>query len=781
MPTNFGGCLKNPCTIPVPFSAATESLFMDIRYFGIRHHGAGSARHLLTALHDFQPDRILLEGPPEADSLLHLAGESDMVPPVALLAYRSDKPQHAVYYPFAEFSPEWQAIRFAQTRQVPLRFFDLPLAHSLYTPDDETESTPSDDEAKTSDNKTEISEILLRDPFDYLAAISGSRDGESFWEETVEQRLNGEDLFAAIQTAVTALRGQLPEYTRSQDLLREAYMRKIIRQTAKEAGVERIAVVCGAWHVPALDSKVPVKDDNALLKGLPKCKVECTWIPWTNSRLTQAGGYGAGIRAPEWYAHLWQHPDDDGVLWVGRTAALLRQQNFDVSAAHVIETVRLAQSCAALRGRSKVSLDDFTEACTSVMGMGSRHTLDTIRHSLLVGNRIGSVPAATPQLPLIADVEKQRKKLRLPQTAESKTIELDLRKEHDLQKSRFLHRLNLLGIDWGETVHSRSKGTFKETWELCYHPEHTVRLTERAVYGNTLENAVCAYTAEKIRQSRSLPELTALLVRTVPAGLPELTVILTAAIENLSADSNDTAEILAALPDLTGLLRYGSVRGQADGRLQHLLLTLLARLAAGGIQSCLNIDRHSADGLFEQIRRADYPLGLLDDGQALRLWTDFIHAQQSNPRVHPLLRGNAVRILFDREQLDADNTALLLRQNLSGSHTDAADWLEGFLYQSGGVLLVHDALWHIIYDWVGTLPEENFTALLPLLRRTFSTFEFGERRQLGEKVRTASASPLPSNQQAYDGVLPFDENGGREAVMQVMRLLCPTASAGTGI
>ena len=105
---------------------------MTTRLFGIRHHGAGSARHLLAALREYQPDCILLEGPPEADALLPLAAEADMQPPVALLAYRPDAPQQAVYYPFAAFSPEWQAMRYAAQAGIPLQFCYLPLAHSLY-------------------------------------------------------------------------------------------------------------------------------------------------------------------------------------------------------------------------------------------------------------------------------------------------------------------------------------------------------------------------------------------------------------------------------------------------------------------------------------------------------------------------------------------------------------------------------------------------------------------------------------------------------------------------
>ena len=705
---------------------------MQTQYFGIRHHGAGSARHLLHALNQFQPDRIFIEGPPEANTLLPLLAQQGMQPPVALLAYQPDNPQQAVYYPFAEFSPEWQALQYALRHHIPVAFFDLPLANSLYTnPDDETApATPSE------------SHPIRRFPFDYLAEIAGYPDGESYWEALIEQRQNSNDIFTAIHTAMAALREHLPEATDSQDLIREAYMRKTIRQAEKE-GVERLAVICGAWHVPALQTKVAVKDDNALLKGLPKCKIECTWIPWTHTRLTFQSGYGAGIHAPEWYAHLWQHPDDDGVQWIGRAATLLRQKNHDISAAHVIETVRLAHATAALRGQSRPQLADYTEAITTVMGFGDDGLLQLIAHDWLIGQRIGSVPPDTPQLPLIADVEKQRKSLKLPITAEAKTLTLDLRKPLDLQRSLFIHRLNLLGIHWATAAYTSNKGTFKEAWDTFYQPEQHIQLTERAVYGNTLESAVCSYIAAQIQHSQRLADLTQLLARAIPADLPELVITLTERINSQSVNNHDINDILTAIPHLADILRYGSVRQIDTTPLQQLLDRLLARLAAGGVQGCLNIDNDTAQQLFEHIRQADYQLALLDDPAMSQIWYDFIRAQLNARHVHPLLIGNAVRILFDQQQLTADQTAEYFSQHLSTAnpYADSASWLQGFLHEAGTVLLIHETLWRMVDNWVRSLSAEAFIELLPLLRRTFATFEWGERRQLGEKITAESNQP----------------------------------------
>ena len=52
----------------------------------------------------------------EADELLTWAADDDLRPPVALLGHVTDDPRRAAYWPFAVFSPEWQAIRWAVRR-----------------------------------------------------------------------------------------------------------------------------------------------------------------------------------------------------------------------------------------------------------------------------------------------------------------------------------------------------------------------------------------------------------------------------------------------------------------------------------------------------------------------------------------------------------------------------------------------------------------------------------------------------------------------------------------
>ncbi len=366
---------------------------MTTHIFGIRHHGPGSARSLRRALEKLQPDTILIEGPPDAESLLPLVASSQMQPPVALLIYLPDNPKQSVYYPFAVFSPEWQAIQFGLSNNIPVRFMDLPLTHrmaitfgraSLNAEERDKETRGQGDgenpESKIQNPKSKIPQ----DPLGLLAEAAGYSDGERWWEHMVETRGDSVDLFTAILEAMTAVREEMPASENPIEAKREAHMRKTIRAAEKE-GFQRIAVVCGAWHAPALSQMPPAKEDTALLKGLPKIKVQATWIPWTYGRLSYSSGYGAGIESPGWYHHLWEWgmgmgdgalerqddkvenfspsphppispsspspPPSISITWMTRVARLLREQDLDASSAHVIEAVRLAESLAALRNR----------------------------------------------------------------------------------------------------------------------------------------------------------------------------------------------------------------------------------------------------------------------------------------------------------------------------------------------------------------------------------------------------------------------------------------------
>lgn len=695
----------------------------DVRVFGIRHHGPGSARTLVRALKAYQPDAVLVEGPPDADALINLVVHGDMRPPVALLVYDVATPSNATFFPFAEFSPEWQALQYARSRNAHAAFMDLPVTVRL----------PLDHEAR--DNEADV----RLDPLGELARAAGFDDGERWWESMVEHRQDGgAEVFDAVLEAMEAMR-QDHEDSRIESI-REAHMRRVIRDT-KKAGHERIAVVCGAWHAPALATSVPAARDQALLKGLKKTKVEATWVPWTNRRLSFASGYGAGVRSPGWYEHLWRHDDAIVERWLSRVARLLRDEDLDASSAQVIDAVRLAATLAAMRNRSLPGLDELGEATESVLCAGDPTPMTLVRDRLIVGDRLGEVPEESPVVPLQRDLEQTIKRLRMRRSADDQDVDLDLRKPLHLERSHLLHRLRLLDIPWGEQRADRAgTGSFRETWVLQWEPEYEVRVIEAAQWGNIVADAARGLVLSRAAQATDMTELTRLVDDLLLADLPDATETLVRAIESKAATETDVGHLMDALAPLARVLRYGNVRSTDTAMVENIVKGLLLRTSLGLPAACRSLNEEAAAMMVGRIAEVHAALASLESLDR-ESWHEALARVAASTDSAPGPAGKACRLLLDADIIDAGTAGERLSFELSRASDPAAAgaWLEGFLVGSGMLLLHDDALWNVIDEWLCGLSGEHFDQIVPVLRRTFATFAPGERRMLGERARSGVA------------------------------------------
>jgi hypothetical protein len=734
---------------------------MPVEVFGIRHHGPGSARSLRRALAALEPDIVLVEGPPDADEQLRFVADPALRPPVALLVYVPDEPQRAVAYPMAIFSPEFQALRYAFERGVPARFMDLPHTYQLAA--------------------TDVQEMLAIDPenpavdpLTWLARADGHSDGERWWELMVEQRRDDRDLFKAILEAMSAVRAEVPEPAQ-REARREAWMRQTIRSAERE-GYQRIAVVCGAWHAPALVERGSARADAAMLKGLPRCKTTATWTPWTYGRLTMASGYGAGISSPGWYEHLWQMAETDTApgevaqQWVVQVARLLRDAGLDASTAHAIEAARLADTLAVLRGRSLAGLDELNEASRAVFTFGDDRPLGLIHQRLIVSERLGAVPDTAPTVPLQQDLQRQQRRLKLKPEADEKQLDLDLRKPFDRERGTLLRRLGLLGIAWGRLQGQSGTGTFREHWLLQWQPEFAISLIEAAVWGNTVAEAATAHAHAQAEHAADLPALTGVVIQGLLADLPDLIGPLLSLLQARSAQAGDVAELADALivedpqthSSLVRILRYGGVREIDAALVAEVINGLVLRICIGLANACASLDDDAAQAMEQRISRLDAALRVLDRADHLEAWHAALGRILDLPGGHGLVAGRCCRILLDAGGLPAETVGLRLRHMLARAESPArgAAFVEGLLKGSGLILLHDQSLWQVIDDWVSEIAPEVFIEALPLLRRTFATFAAGERRRIGERVTHGAvvtrgdAAVAALDEQRADLVLP---------------------------
>ncbi|MDO8329629.1 MAG: DUF5682 family protein [Fluviicoccus sp.] len=733
-------------------------------YFGIRHHGPGSARSLRRALQALKPDLVLIEGPEEAESILHFADHPAMKPPVALLLYGSvegESAPRATFFPFAEFSPEWQAIRLALQERVPVRFIDLPQSQNLAdnwqppvpaageTSPDEEAPAAVDGEAGTADNDTSATPAQPdpwrnRDPIGLLAEAAGYHDSERFWEHLVEQQAHADGVFDAIHEAMAGVRAALPkpEGPRARrEACREAWMRQNLRAAEKD-GFKRIAVVVGAWHVPALQElKKTRKDDAALLKPLAKIKVQAAWIPWTHGRLLSSQGYGAGIESPGWYQHLWEHYQQDEadgeaitIGWLAKFAQALRAEGLDASSAQLVDAGRLIATLAAMRGRRLPDLDDLQEAIVSVLHHGDTLPL-TLSRKLLVGDVLGEIPDDTPSLPLQTDFQKQCKSLRLKQEADSRDLTLDLREEQGLAKSRFLHRLRLLGIPWGEVTAAGGRGTFKEGWRLLWTPELSLKLLEAAIWGQTVNEAAVSFLQHRISEEQDIPAIATLIEQALVADLAPALPALIERIMALSTHTDDVSHLIQALEPLANAWRYGSVRQTNTEALAAVVSSFVLRICIGLPAAVSSLNDEAAQVWQGQLKALDRVLLRLDDDDLLQEWRKLVLRLVDQAGLHGLPAGWCCRVACIHDWLDAEAAAGHFSRALSSANEigRTAAWFEGFLAGQGLSLLHDDALWRLVDDWLAGLGEEHFVQVLPLLRRTTATFSKPERIQLAAR------------------------------------------------
>ena len=77
--------------------------------------------------------------------------------------------------------------------------------------------------------------------------------------------------------------------------------------------------------------------------------------------------------------------------------------------------------------------------------------------TLVVGESLGAVPDAVPMVPLAADLARRQKALRLTPSANSTTLQLDLRKDTHRERSLLFHRLLLIEVPWARPADSASR------------------------------------------------------------------------------------------------------------------------------------------------------------------------------------------------------------------------------------------------------------------------------------------------------------------------------------
>jgi hypothetical protein len=731
------------------------------RVFGVRHLSPMGAWHLERFLASVNPTAVLVEGPSDAtDDLAHLVDKKTK-PPVALLSFTQQRPVRSILFPLAAYSPEWVALRWALEKKRVARLIDLPSATFLARQEQPPEPAPPEDEAQEEAEKPTDTQAYLADPYEAIARITGEPDHDTWWEKHFEHTMADDAYRQAIFQLGLELRAIDHEGPRRREetLLREAYMRRRIRDTIAEGhDPERIVVVCGAYHAPVLTVEEPFLSD-AQLAGLPSVPVTRTLMPYSYFRLSSQSGYGAGNHAPGYFQALWEEARAGSTRrlaprFLSELAGKLRRAGMVRSSAEVIEAVRLSEAMAALKGDAHApTLRDLTDAAVTCLGHGDPVVVSRWIAETAVGDALGTVPKGVLRTSIQDDFHRLLKDLRLEEYLKDKEQIirgstgkewLDLREDRsvkspdgafrDRNRSIFLHRLDLLGIGFAKnetTDEHRKDSTYKEVWKARWSPDCEINLVENAMRGDTVEIAAARLLGEFIAEAANVHAAASLARRAVECDLAEATEAALARVQALAVDDGDFVAIAGAALELAHLVNYKDVRKLDVAPLQPLVAQLFLRGALLSPQAA-----RCAEDASRAVGKA------LSDLQSVALLQDegldqdrFIQALDGiadDPSAHPHAAGVACALLLERGLVsDAVLDSRVSRRISPGtSPAEGAGFFEGLASRNRFALLSRKTLWATMGAFVESLDDDGFRRAVVALRRAFAGFDTSEARRI---------------------------------------------------
>lgn len=707
-----------------------------MKTFGIRHFSPAGAYFLRQFLDEVKPSLVLIEGPADFDFLIDDIVSKNLVPPFAIMAYTKEAPIDTILYPFAEYSPEYQAILWARENNTECHFFDLEsdIILGLEKRDDETK----DEEI--------ISEINPNKSIE--------TDMEVFWERTLEQ---SEDMHA--YRAGSALFGEsIRKDTNSddksfiRDTVRESFMkRKIKEYIEKGFDTEKIVAITGAFHTSAIESLEGAMSDKEY-KALVRRESNVTLMPYSYYRLSKRTGYGAGNAAPAYYELLWQGFLNGDITYHERKylsslAKYMREHGGIVSSAQVIEATRLARELAVIRGGSVPTLEDLKDASITCMGGGSFGEMAMGFAETDIGKKIGSVPQDAMQTSIQSDFTLKLKQLKLEKYKElvATPLQLDLRENLrvkseesaflDLNRSFFLYRLVVLGIDFAKIKKSnQDNATWAENWILQWTPEAEIQIVESVLKGDTIADAVAFVLGEKLSEATKISEIAEVIEAAFNCGLPKIVEGAKRSLDEMANGTIAMCDIADTVSKLSNMISFGDIRKLDREPLVPIVkrLCIRASLMLVGESACDDI---AAATLADDIQKI-HSVFMMQDFLDESFWFDKLIELSNRDDLNTKISGLATAILLDAGKIDELTLRMEVSRRLSmGMPAElGANWFAGLSMRNHYALIGRLTLWESLSEYLDTLDEEEFRRSVVFLRRAFVEYSAKEKDMIAENL-----------------------------------------------
>lgn len=711
-------------------------------YYGIRHLSPNGAYRLLELLNEKKPDIVLVEGGSDLNNLIPLMCREKVKLPIAIMSYSQTIPVRTVLYPFAEYSPEYQAIKWAYTNNKECRFIDLPSSVFLALSDISAKKA----EAGNND-VTEKYESIYSKFEKYIG-----EDQENWWERNFEQLTSYKDYAEASAEYGRQLRiydERNPNAT-AENYIREAYMRYNIDLAEKEFDTDKIVVVTGAFHTYGIQhNKALTEKEIAKLPSLPN---KSTLMPYSYYRLSQRSGYGAGNKAPLYYELLWSAINKGdferaSVEYLSNIAAYQRKNGNFASSAEVIEAVRLAKTLTDIKGGKYPILQDLRDSAVTCMGHGSFSEIAEAVANIEIGTKIGSLPEGVSNTSIQEDFYYKLKDLKLEKykSAVVQYLDLDLRENMrvksekaaflDLERSFFLNKLCCLGVEFATNMcKHQDNATWAEQWQLVWTPETEINIIESALKGDTIDLAVAYVFNERLEKAVSITQAAEVINDACLCGMPKSIENAVSVLQKLAIDSASIDEIALTAQHISAAVRYGGIRKTDTKPLIPVLEQLFYRACLILPESCI-CDNNAVTQVINAIGILN-EISINHSTVNTEAWENVLEEISDRDDLNTKTSGYATAILLEKGKISNEKLSTEVERRLSkGIPAElGAGWFEGLSLRNRYALIARLSLWEKLSEYIDTLDNEEFKRALVFLRRAFCEFSPKDKCDVAENL-----------------------------------------------
>lgn len=736
----------------------------EITFLPIRHHSPACAWHVKNRIEQLLPDRILVEGPCNAEALIPVMVHEDTKAPFAVYySYRDtagklseEKGHYKCYYPFLDYSPELVALREGTRIGAKVSFIDLPYGEILLASKEGRGLRREEEKPNYNDDY-----LLSRNLYwERLCEKTGLRSFDEFWEKYFEIngiREDSQTWFSHLLSYCTLARQDTPAEVLEEEgcLAREAFMAERILEIANDGQSQKVLVVTGGFHTPGLQQLLSKeqKQDASRKRCISPKDQEVYLMPYSMEAADALNGYASGMPFPGFYQKIWEklsegeRPYEEAVRDLIVTAGKeCQRKELGLSTYDEICACYMADGLAALREKTEPGAYELLDAVLSSYVKGE-YNLATdaplaILRRQMTGKRMGKLCDGAQVPPVILDFEMQCQKLGLKSrsTTESEVTLSVFSTEKHRRVSMFLHRLSFLKTGFARRVKGpnlqlgRDKNLIREIWKYKWSTQVTAALIDVSVHGATVEEVSVSLVKEGLRGELDAKAGALLLTQVFEMGLKEqLTPVFDRMNELILKDSDfyslaDALGLLRTVDRLRELYQSDLNAGflmKACSQKLLILLPSMTQVRDEDLEKCMNVLKmlYQITGSVEGLEREVY--------------TEVLLKMLQDEKIHPGLDGCIYGLLFGSGRIDEKAVEKACRGYLTGTREQmlkTAQFFRGLFFTARDLVFVGQNFVGMMDAFLGQVNEKEFLELLPELRMAFGYFTPREIDRIAENA-----------------------------------------------